>query len=103
MLAELGLCVVVAAGHGSMMELLQGKTWESRVDLPKSQLRVDAPSFIPLYADSVREDAGIKKTTTEGAPGKCSPAAVTSFSTSIIVKLLQVLCLPARHAEIIKF
>ena len=34
-LAELVLCVVDGAGHGSMMELLQDKTWESRVDLLK--------------------------------------------------------------------
>ena len=43
-LAELELYVVDGAGQGPVMELLQGKTWESRVDLLKSQLRVDAPT-----------------------------------------------------------
>ena len=57
MLAELGLYVVDGAGHGPVMKLLQGKTWKSRADLPKSQLRVDAPSFIPPHADSVRDVA----------------------------------------------
>ena len=32
-LAELGLYVVDGAGQGPVMELLQGKTWKSRVDL----------------------------------------------------------------------
>ena len=45
---------------------------------------------------------GVQETTTERAPATCS-AAVTSFSTGITVKLLQVLRLPARHAKIIKF
>ena len=102
LLPELGLYVVDGAGHGPMMELLQGKTWKSRVDLPKSQLRVDAPSFISLYASSVRE-VGIQETTTERAPATCSPASVTSSSMSITVKLLQVLCMSARFAKIIKF
>ena len=58
-LAELGLYVMDGAGHGPVMELLQGKTWESRVGLPKSQLRVDAPSFIPIRTGSVKEVSGI--------------------------------------------
>ena len=100
-LAELGLDVVDGAGQGPMMELLQGKTWESRVDLPKSQLRVDAPSFNPPHSDSVREVAGIQESTTKRTPATCS-AAVTSSSTGITMKLLQALRLPARHAKIIK-
>ena len=43
-LAELELYVLDGAGQGPVMELLQGKTWELRVDLLKSQLRVDAPT-----------------------------------------------------------
>ena len=86
------------------MELLQGKTWESKINLPpKSQLRVDAPSFIPLHTDFVREVASIQEITTERAPATCSPAAVTSSLMSITVKLLKVLHLPARLAKIIKF
>ena len=46
--------------------------------------------------------AGVQETTTERAPATCSPAAVNS-STSITVKLLQVLHLPAKHVKIIKF
>ena len=63
---------------------------------------MDAPSFIPLHADSVREVAGIQETTTERTPVTCPPAAVNS-SMSITVKLLQVLRLPAKHVKIIKF
>ena len=46
--------------------------------------------------------AGVQETATERAPATCSPAAVNS-STSITVKLLQILHLPAKHVKIIKF
>ena len=100
--AELGLHVIDDTGHGPMIELLQGKMWEPRDDLPKSQLRGDAYTFIPLQAGFVIKVAGVQETTTERAPATCFPAAVTSSSITITVKLLQILLLPARHTKVIK-
>ena len=90
-LPNLGFYVVDGAGPGPMQELLQGKMWDHTGDLPKSQLRVEAPSFIPVPVKPVENTQEDQKVTEE-------PPAVNPT-----VKLLRALSLPARHVKIIDF
>ena len=65
--------------------------WDHTDDLPKSKLRVEAPSFIPVPVKPVENTQGDQKVAEE-------PPAVNPT-----VKLLQALCLPARRAKVIDF
>ena len=87
-LPNLGFYVLDEAGPGPMQELLQGKMW-NHTDLPKSKLRVEAPSFIPAQAEPIENTQGDKEVIE--APPTVNPT----------VKLLQALHLAARCTKVI--